>query len=60
MKNEKKKIDAGIVFGLLPKQYCEFFFFLYCKVPIVLQLEGLEGIEIVLQYTKCIVGEEVG
>ena len=58
MKNEKKKkIDAGTVFGLLPKQYCEIFFFLYCKVPIVLQLEG---IEIVLQYTKCIVGEEVG
>ena len=58
----KKKIDAGTVFGLLPKQYCVklFFFFLCCKVPIVLQLEGLEGIEIVLQYTKCIVGEEVG
>ena len=57
----KKKIDAGTIFGLLPKQYCvKKFFFLCCKVPIVLQLEGLEGIEIVLQYTKCIVGEEVG
>ena len=55
MKNEKKKFfDAGTVFGLLPKQYyCEKKN-LYCKVPIVLQLKGLEGLVglrvFVLQY----------
>ena len=53
MKNgKKKKIDAGTIFGLLPKQYCEKKKFLYCKVPIVLQRFRLVGLGTVLHYTK--------
>ena len=51
---KKKKIDVETVFGLLPKQYFEKKKNWYCKVPIVLQLKGLEGLAglrvFVLQY----------
>ena len=64
---EKFFFGAVTWVGLLPKQYCGENILYFnrgdCIAEIVLQygrLEGLEGIEIVLQYTKCIVTEREG
>ena len=67
MKNEKKKFDAGTVFGLLPKQCCEkkknciARFQLYCNLKgvvgwFVLQCEEyckMKGLCIAIQSVYC-------
>ena len=55
MKNEKKKkLMQEPFLGYCPNNIVKYFFFLCCKVPIVLQLKGLEGLAclrvFVLQY----------
>ena len=44
MKKMKKKIDAGTVFRLLPKQYCEKKKFCIAILVLYCDLKGLNGL----------------